>query len=168
MGQRFIAENLADTDVGAADSTSIPCKNVWHKSDMEQGRIPVSGIDTNARWGFSKSRGWVFGYKLHMSCSTGKIAVPLSACVTTANVYDPHMYDVLVAPLAGLVRRVAADSIYSGKELYDYPMKKGIVLACPIKRYRHTTGERLKRYRFFQIKERTENNTQKGCHREAV
>jgi hypothetical protein len=49
--------------------------------------------------GFSKTRGWVFGYKLHMSCSTGRLAVPLTADLTTANIYDPHMYDVLVEPL---------------------------------------------------------------------
>jgi hypothetical protein len=32
----------------------------------------------------------LFGYKLYMSCSTGKIVVPLTACVTAANVYDPR------------------------------------------------------------------------------
>jgi hypothetical protein len=41
--------------------------------------------------GFSKSK-LVFGYKLHMSCSAGKMPVPLTAAVSTANVYDdPHM-----------------------------------------------------------------------------
>ena len=35
-----------------------------------------------------KSKGWIFGYKLHMSCSTGKLIVPLSANLSTANVHD--------------------------------------------------------------------------------
>jgi hypothetical protein len=113
---------------------------------MKKGCILVSGIDTDARWGFSKSKGWVFGYKLHMSCSTGRLAVPLTADLTTANIYDPHMYDVLVEPLACLIQNVAADSIYSAKECYNYSEKSGVVLVCPIKRYRHTKGERLKRY----------------------
>jgi hypothetical protein len=152
MGQIFLKEGIVERNTAVADSAIIPCKKVWHKSDMKKGCILVSGIDTDARWGFSKSKGWVFGYKLHMSCSTGKIAVPLTACVTAANVYDPQMYDVLVEPLAGLVSCVAADSIYSGAELYDSSQNKGIVLVCPIKRYRHTKGERLRRYHFFRSK----------------
>jgi len=33
---------------------------------MKKGVVPRSGIDTDARWGFSHSKGWIFGYKLHM------------------------------------------------------------------------------------------------------
>ena len=149
VGQRFLKEELVEGDA-AVDSAILECKKVWHRSDMKKGRIPVSGIDTDARWGFSKSKGWAFGYKLHMSCSTGKLAVPLTASVSTANVYDPQMYDILVEPLAGLVSYMAADSIYSGRELYRSSKEKGIVLVCPIRRYRHTKGERLKRYHFFR------------------
>jgi hypothetical protein len=29
---------------------------------MESGRIPISGIDTDARWGYSKAKEWVFGF----------------------------------------------------------------------------------------------------------
>jgi hypothetical protein len=150
MGLKFLRESLAESYVGAADSAIIRCKKVWHKSDMEDGRIPVSGIDTNARWGFSKSTGWAFGYKLHMSCSTGKLAVPLTADVGTANIYDPHRYDTLTDPLAGLVPYMVADSLYSSEKLYYSSKEKGITLVCPIKRYRHTKGIRLKRYHFFR------------------
>ncbi|MEM3077794.1 MAG: transposase [Candidatus Nitrosotenuis sp.] len=34
--------------------------------------------------------------------------------------------------------------------LYEYSKKNGIVLVCPIKRCRHTKGERLKRYHLFK------------------
>ncbi len=49
--------------------------------------------------------------------------------------------------LAGLVPYMAADLLYSS-ELYEFSKRPGIVLVCPIKRYRHTKGVRLKRYRF--------------------
>ncbi len=75
MGQRFLTEGIVELDA-AADSAIIQCKKVWHKSDMEKGLSPTSGIDVDARWGFSKAKGWVFGYKLHMSCSTGKLEAP--------------------------------------------------------------------------------------------
>jgi hypothetical protein len=152
MGQRLLKEERVERDAAAVDSTILECKKVWHKSDMEKNHIPISGIDTDARWGFSKAKGWVFGYKLHMACSTGKLAVPLSAGITTANVFDPHRYDVLIESIAGLIPYVAADSIYSTKETYDSSSKKRIVLVCPIKRYRYTKGERLRHYHFFRSK----------------
>ena len=37
-------------------------------------------------------RGWIFGYKLHLTSTTGEIVVPLTADVTTANVPDNKMY----------------------------------------------------------------------------
>ncbi len=33
---------------------------------MEKGEVPRSGIDTDARWGYSYTKGWMFGYKLHL------------------------------------------------------------------------------------------------------
>ena len=44
---------------------------------MEKGIVPRSGIDTDARWGFSHTKGWIFGYKLHMISSTGSHALYL-------------------------------------------------------------------------------------------
>ena len=43
---------------------------------MKKGIVPCPGIDTDARWGYSHTKGWVFGYKLHLTCTTGKIVVP--------------------------------------------------------------------------------------------
>ncbi len=40
-------------------------------------------------------KGWIFGYKLHLTCTTGEIVVPLTADVTTANIQDNQMYVTL-------------------------------------------------------------------------
>ena len=66
--------------------------HVWHKSSMKKGIVPRPGIDTDARWGYSHTKGWVFGYKLHIISTTGELVVPLTADVTTANVPDNKMY----------------------------------------------------------------------------
>ncbi len=50
---------------------------------MMNNIIPHSGIDTDVRWGYSKTKGWIFGYKLHMTSSRGSLIVPLSAELTT-------------------------------------------------------------------------------------
>ncbi len=79
MGNAFFLEGIVDTDTASVDSSLLKARGqVWHKSSMKKNILPISGIDTDARWGFSKTRGWVFGYKLHMSCSTGNLVVPLS------------------------------------------------------------------------------------------
>ena len=53
--------------------------HVWNKSSMEKETPTYAGIDTDARWGKSRSKGWLFGYKLHVVSSTGSLIVPLSA-----------------------------------------------------------------------------------------
>ena len=43
-------------------------------------------------------RGWIFGYKLHMVCSTdSSVVVPLTADVTTANIPDNQIYPGLTS-----------------------------------------------------------------------
>ena len=72
---------------------------------MKKGIVPrPAGIDTDARWGYSHTKGWVFGYKLHLTCTTTtaasgveggeQLVVPLTAAdvTTTANVPDNKMY----------------------------------------------------------------------------
>ena len=66
MGHLFVSEDLVNPHILATDSTLIKANkgHVWHKSSMEKGIVPSSGIDTDAKWGFSHTKGWIFGYKL--------------------------------------------------------------------------------------------------------
>ena len=64
---------------------------------MENGIVPRSGIDTDARWGFNHTKGWIFGYKLHMISNTGSVIGPLGVCFTTANVQDNQLYNPMTA-----------------------------------------------------------------------
>jgi hypothetical protein len=105
MGYLFVAEHLAmvaDHPVTTIDSTLLKAKgHVMHKSSIEKGEIPCPGIDTDARlWGHSHTKeGWVFGYKLHLTCTKaaiGEFVVPQTAAAvyvtTTASVPDNKMY----------------------------------------------------------------------------
>jgi hypothetical protein len=86
MDKLFVLEKIVDPSILSADSTLIEAKgHVWHKSSMKKKVLPCSGIDTDAMWGFSHTKGWIFGYKLHLISSTnGSIIVPLAADFTTA------------------------------------------------------------------------------------
>src|SRR6185503_7466413 len=89
MGYLFVTEGVADLSITAIDSNLLKAKgSVWYKSSMEKGEIPCPGIDTDVRWGYSHTKGWVFGYKLRLTSTTGYLIVPLTADVTTANIQD--------------------------------------------------------------------------------
>ena len=150
MKSLFVSEKLVDDISASVDSSMLKAAGpVWHKSDMKQNRLPISGIDTDAKWGFSKSKGWIFGYKLHMSCSTGKLVVPLSADVSTANVHDGKMYEILTESLAGFVENILCDPAYDNGSLHQFSNKKNLRLITPIKQYPHTPPERIKLVEFY-------------------
>lgn len=151
MGGVFISERLVDCITASLDSSPIKARGpVWHKSDMKNNRIPISGIDTDARWGYSKSKGWIFGYKLHMTCSTGSLIVPLSADLTTANIADCQMYKLLVCPLANLLQNIIADPAYDDGKLYQYSKENNLRLVCPVKAYDGTPPERMGLVKFYE------------------
>ncbi len=131
MGSLFVSEGMADDTSASADS-SLPKADgpAWHKSDMKNNRLPISGTDTDARWGFSsKSRGRIFGHKLHMGCSAGKLIVPLPASVSTANIHDGRTFDALTKSLSGIIRNILADPAYDDSKLHDSCGKKHLRLS---------------------------------------
>ena len=93
------------------------------------------------------------GYKLHMSCSTGKLVVPLSACITAANVSDNKPYCGIIDSLAGMLHNILADPAYDDVSLYESSKNNGMRLICPIKKYHSTPPERLKLVEFYNSKE---------------
>jgi hypothetical protein len=157
MEHLFVVDGLVDPSITATDSTRIKAKGpVWHKSSMKKGEVPCPGIDIDARWGYSHTKGWIFGYKLHLTCTTGELVVPLTADVTTANVQDNQMYVPLVSSTASVfslpsVLYMIADPGYDDKKLYGYSKKVlGIDLVCPVERYESTSKKRLELVCFYQ------------------
>ena len=161
IGHLFVTEGMVDPSITAVDRTLIKAKgSVWHKSSMKKGIVPCPGIDTDARWGYSRTKGWVFGYKLHLTSTTGKIVVPLTADVTTVNVQDNQMYVSLTSSSSSssssifslpLTCYMVADPGYDDKKLYEYSKKiLGIELVCPVERYENTSKKRLDLVCFYQ------------------
>jgi hypothetical protein len=160
IGNWFVLQDMVNPYILAVDSTLLRSKGkVWHKSSMEKGIVPRSGIDTDARWGFSYTRGWIFGYKLHMICSTDSLIVPLTADVTTANMSDNQVYPDLTTPssFSGLSSEITtkadymvADPGYDDQSLYESSLKMGFQLVCPIHRYKNTSEERLQLVDFYE------------------
>jgi len=150
MGHLFVAEELTDPYIASVDSTLLKARgHVWHRSSMQKNVVPYSGIDTDARWGKSRTKGWVFGYKLHLVSSTGSLIVPLSADFTTASVPDSKIYAKVTASLRG-VRYVDGDQGYDVDDLYELSRERGFDLVCPIARYENTHAERVELVFFYE------------------
>ena len=81
MGNLFVSQDIVMPHILATDSTLMSAKGkFWHVSSMKKGIVPCPGIDIDARWGYSHTRGWwIFVYKLHLVCNTdpSSIIVPL-------------------------------------------------------------------------------------------
>ena len=127
---------------------------------MKKKVVPRSGIDTDARWGFSHTKGWVFGYKLHMVASTGSITIPLSADFTTANIPDNQMYSILTArsslPVTIIKKTLymSADPGYDDHELFRSQSRVGFRLVCPVLRIWRPSisSDRIKLIKFYKSK----------------
>jgi len=128
----------------------------------------------DARWDYSHTKGWIFGYKLHIVTSIGSsIIVPLSAAdVTTANIPDNHVYPDLT--LSGLhpeiikkIHYMIADPGYDDQSLYDLSMDLGFELICPVHRYKNTPQERQKLVDFYEspLEDRRYTHKEKYIHR---
>ena len=157
MGNLFVKERLVDPYIVAIDSTLLRAKgHLWHKSSMIKGVLPRSGIDTGARWGFSHAKGWIFGYKLHITATTGFLIVPLSADFTQADVQDNQMYPTITCSSSlpqGVRYMAAADSGYDDDhKLYNLSIdRRGFELVCPVSEiYNNTSSDRLRLIEFYE------------------
>ena len=154
MTRLFVCEKMIDSYIVAIDSTLLKAKGyVWHKSSMNKRVLPRSGIDTDARWGFSHTKGWLFGYKLHLISSTGSTIVPLAADFTTANVQDNQLYNPMTASSSLLTEETCfmiGDSGYDDQKLYHLSINRGFELVCPVQSYEHTPADRLELIQFYE------------------
>ena len=161
MTSLFVCEKMINPYIVAIDSTLLKAKgHIWHKSSMNKGIVPRSGIDTDARLGLSHTKGWIFGYKLHLISSTGStIVVPLAADFTTANVQDNQLYNPMTAASSSSSSSslfteetsfMIGDSGYDDQKLYDLSINRGFELVCPVQRYEHTPADRLELVQFYE------------------
>lgn len=119
---RYLLELLQpyqDTGPAASiDSTTLRARGgVWHKKDREAGVVPHNSIDTQAHWTKSGWHGWVYGWKLHLIATVGRVWIPLAAELTSANEADNERAIALVDELPVQVRYLLGDTLYNDPQL---------------------------------------------------
>jgi len=152
--QTFLKEALIEIKTVAIDSTLFAAKGrIWHQKDLKKGIIPCGNIDTDARWGKSYTKGWIFGYAANVCVATGEIVLPLGADLVPANVPDGKVYGTLFPLLPKATRFVAADAGYDDKNLRRMSEGGGKRLVSPIRNYKNSSWEREEEGRFFLSRE---------------
>jgi hypothetical protein len=70
-------------------------------SRLKKNNPEVVPTDPDASWGYSETKGFIYGYKLHLASTVGKVIIPLSFEVTGANSHDSTQFETLTKGLKG-------------------------------------------------------------------
>jgi hypothetical protein len=121
---------------------------VWHQSDRACGRIPekLRNLDQEASWSKSGYHGWVYGYRLHFSCTLA--GFPTSAQVTTGSTSESLVLDEYESTL--LARKpvaVVGDNGFCEAMRIRRWAKAGVLLVTPASTWRR--GSDAKGYHRF-------------------
>lgn len=152
--QVLVECQVIDLKVIATDSTLLGAKG--RKTQKRKPEIKPS--DPDARWGWSETKGWVFGYKLHLTSTVlgnkkknRKTIVPLCWRVTSANRHDTTQLIPLmegVTFLANISNQKIdislADKGYDYNKNYRWCEERTIDLITPVRRFKNRQENPLK------------------------
>ena len=114
QGRKAVRERLVDAEAVSVDKSLLTSKGpVWPNAARKEGRRP-RGVDEEAAWGYSKYRGWVYGYSYEVvvSATKGSVVCPLLVSVATANASEHHTFGQKITELPSETRYVLADAGY--------------------------------------------------------
>jgi hypothetical protein len=123
QGKIAIREHVAQPKHMAADKSIIKAKGpVWHQKFRKKGILPkLRGLDSQAGWGRSATRGWNWGYSYEVAVCAGKNAVvfPLLASADTAEACEMTTCLNKLQHMPAGTRTLAIDSGYDSNRLAD-------------------------------------------------
>ena len=141
----LISFNIISTDSSLLEAFGKPT----HKNHPE-----IQATDKDARWGWSETRDWVFGYKLHLTSTVilpGKTLVPLTWDTTGANYHDSKLFiplmekvSFLEAKSARKIRYSLGDKGYDINKNYYFCHDHGFRLITPVRRFKNCKEIALK------------------------
>jgi hypothetical protein len=163
--QEFIAyQGATSADLGDEMSTQHLVEDqslfkaqgsVWHQSDRKEGHIPAGlrHLDTDATWAKSGYHGWVYGYGIHLTCTTAGFPVLLE--VETASFSEKQAIarkaEALLNHLQPLT--ISGDDAYTQARRIRQWVKQGVIWVVPALRWR--TGRYAQAYHRFLKNEAT-------------
>ncbi len=156
--EKLVSKKVLKLAILATDGSLLKAKG----KPQPKNRPDIKPTDKEAKWGYSKTKGWVWGYKLHLICTVKPCIAPLRWLVTTANLQEGPKFLGLLEPLLDFVysmskkiNTILADSGYEAMYIYNKCKTYMINFICPIKdgKKKHPRlKERIKRARLFKTK----------------
>lgn len=150
--QVLVKYRVISLRVIATDASLLKAKG----KPSQKKNSEVRPSDPNARWGWSATRDWVFGYKLHLTSTVllkdnSQTLVPLSWEVSSANHHDSKFFLPLMTEVNSLAkdcqRRISyslADKGYDYEANYQGCKKLGFRLITPVRKMKTRTGKSVK------------------------
>jgi len=148
LGLTLLLEGVVAPKIVATDSSLIKADGpVWHQEQKKEGIIPAGlrNLDREAEWGHSHYHGWIYGYKVHGSCTaSGSVHIFTDATVTKGNAADNMVYAQRIEFIPALTEDVLADTGFDDGKLFRSLEEKGKHLYVPIGASASTSPERLR------------------------
>lgn len=123
QGRKALQEHLVSAEHLAGDKSILKAKGpVWHQKFRKQGIRPrLRNLDTQAGWGRSATRGWIWGYSYEVAVSAGKTEVlfPLIASADTAEACEMRSFLPKIHHLPRGTRTLCVDSGYDSNQLAE-------------------------------------------------
>ncbi len=110
---------------------------VWHQADRAQGRVPAKlrNLDQDASWGKSGYHGWVYGYRLHLTCNLA--GFPKLVQVTTGSTAESSVLEQQEEVLfRGAPQVVVGDNTFCKARRIRRWAKRGVLLVTPAAKWR--------------------------------
>lgn len=138
----LVKYNVVSLRMVSTDSSLLEAKGiVAHNNHPE-----IIPTDRDAKWGWSESRSFVFGYKLHLTSTVllkGKTVLPLAWEVTSANRHDSKFLIPLLSTVYRLASQLNRRIIYAlGDKGYDHNKNyiwcnsRALHLITPVRRFK--------------------------------
>ena len=133
-----VVDAACASDVVVVDGSLFKARGpVWHQSDRAQGRVPekLRNLDQDASWGKSGYHGWVYGYRLHLTCNLA--GFPKRVQVTTGSTAESSVLDQQEeALLGGIAEVVVGDNSFCKARRIRRWAKRGVLLVTPATKWR--------------------------------
>lgn len=134
---KLINSSVVTTDKIAVDSTILKAKGI----PAQKNNPSVIPTDSDASWGYSNTKGFIYGYKLHLASTVGKVIIPLSFEITGANSHDSTQFEALTKGLKE-TKHFLGDNAYDSANLYELAKYLGGKLTTPVRRFKNLSEER--------------------------
>lgn len=146
--QVLVKYRIISLRIVATDSSLLQAKGKPSQKKNPQ----VKPSDPDARWGWSKTRGWVFGYKIHLTSTVflnnnQQTLVSLVWEVSSANNHDTKFFLPLMDKVGNLAKACQrktnyslADKGYDYEDNYQLCKTKRVRLITPVRKMKTRTG----------------------------